>query len=249
MTPEPEELLDQCIEHMRTGGDPEDILRQHPDLADEVRPLLGLTSELAGLPDPRPSMPTLMRTLTRLALRRPTSRRALMRAAAVFLCVCLAGWGAVAASANALPGDWLYSVKLLTERAQFFLTVNNEAKAELRIAFSEQRLTEMVRNYERGGGIDKQLLREMLDEAQDALDISPTLPEARRGLFLSRVAYLSDFQKSTLERLKERVGEEEQQELTRVIDACGKRCEQMCRMMGCGGGAQRQWTCTCPKCP
>jgi len=265
MKPEPEELLDQCIEYSHAGGDLADILRQRPESAEEVRHLLALSTELEDLPDPPPSLPGLMRTLTRAALQtreadvrgsrskfRLFPRRVLTRVAAIFLCVCLVGWGTVAASSDALPGDPLYMVKLLTERARFFLTVNEEARAELRIVFSSQRLTEAIRRYQAGDGIDEQVLRAMLDEAQLAIDAGPALPEAQRGLFLSRVAYMSDFQKSTLEQLEGRVGPEEQRALAPFIEACGRRCEQMCQMMGCGGNektSEWQWTCSCPKCP
>ena len=258
-----EELLDRCLEAARSGGDTEELLRQHPEIADDVRPMLALAAELEELPGPAPSMAAMMRTLTRLAASPPAagpakprirffSRAVLARAAAVFLCVVLLGWGTVAASTGALPGDMLYPVKLLTERAQFFLTVNTEARAELRIVFSGERLKEALRKHEGGGGIDKALLRSMLDEAQRALDAGPDIPEARRGLLFSRIAYLSDFQKNILEQFKGRVSPEEQQALTPFIDACSQRCGRMCRMMGCGKrqgeASQPGWICTCPTC-
>jgi len=258
-----EEALDRCIEAARSGGDPEEILRRHPEIAGEVRPLLALAAELEDLPEP--SAPALTQTLMRLLLRTPEaeahkvkpkirffSRAVLARAAAIFLCVGLLGWGTVAASSAALPGDLFYPVKLLTERVRFFLTIDTERRVELRLVFSEERLMEAVRKHEAGGGIDKELLRAMLDEAQMALDASPGVPEARRGLLFSRVAYLSDFQKKILEQLEGRAGPSEQRALAPFIDACSRRCGRMCEMMGCGkgqgGASQKQWICTCPMC-
>ena len=253
-----DELLDRCIEAARSGGDPEELLRQHPDIAADVRPLLALSTELGELPEPTVSVAGAMRMLMHLSLEspaasRPTprirffSRAVLGRAAAVFLCISLLGWGTVAASSNARPGSMLYPVKLLTERVQFFLTVNGEARAELRIVFSDERLKEALRKHDEGGVIDEALLRAMLDEAQMALDTAPSIPEARRGLFFSRVAYQADFQKKILEQLNGRVGPEGQLALAPFIDACGKRCQQMCKIMGCGR-AQGGWMCTCPTC-
>ena len=43
-------MLERCIEEARAGRDPEAILRAHPALADEVRPLAALARELEGLP-------------------------------------------------------------------------------------------------------------------------------------------------------------------------------------------------------
>lgn len=256
-----EALLDRCIEVARSGGDPEELLEQHPDLARDVRPLLALATELGELPEPAVSVAGAMRMLTHLSLEsqappkpgiRFFSRAVLSRAAAVFVCVVLLGWGTVAASSDALPGSALYPVKRLTERVQFFLTINGEAKAELRIVFSEERLKEVLQKHGEDGEIDEALLRAMLDEAQKALDAGPSIPEARRGLFFSRVAYLSDFQKKILEQLKDRVGPEEQEALAPFIDACSQRCGRMCEMMGCGrargGTSQDGWICTCPTC-
>ncbi len=258
-----EELLDRCIEAARAGGDPEELLRQHPDIADDVRPLLALATELGELPEPAVSVAGAMRMLTHLSLESPAasparpkirlfSQAVLGRAAAVFLCISLLGWGTVAASSDALPGSVLYPVKLLTERVHFFLTINSEAKAELRIVFSEERLKEAIRKHDEGGKIDKALLRAMLDEAQKAIDAGPNIPEARRGLFLSRVAYQATFQKKILEQLNDRVSPEEQQVLAPFIDACSQRCGRMCEMMGCGktqGETQQiEWICSCPTC-
>jgi hypothetical protein len=253
-----EELLDRCIEAAQSGGDPEELLRQHPDLAGDVRPLLALATELGELPEPAVSVAGAMRMLTHLSLESPAaspakpkirffSRAVLGRAAAVFLCISLLGWGTVAASSDALPGSPLYHVKLLTERVHFFLTVNGEAKAELRIVLSEERLKEAILKHDEGGEVDEALLRAMLDEAQKALDAAPDIPEARRGLFLSRVAYQADFQKKVLEQLKGRVGPAEQLALAPFINACSERCGRMCKTMGCGN-TQGGWMCTCPTC-
>ena len=258
-----DELLDRCLETARSGGDPEELLRQHPDIAGDMRPLLALAVELGELPEPAVSVAGAMRMLTHLSLGSPAaspakprirffSRAVLGRAAAVFLCISVLGWGTVAASSNALPGSTLYSVKRLTERVQFFLTANGEARAELRIVFSEERLKEALRKHDEGGEIDTALLRAMLDEAQMALDAGPRIPEARRSHFLSRVAYQADFQKKTLEQLNGRVGAEEQSALAPFIAACGKRCQRMCKMMGCGrtpdGAPRCQESCACPMC-
>ena len=260
-SPSTEDLVDRCIEAQRSGGDVGAILRQHPETAGEVRPLLELAAELEALPGPEPSASAMMNTLVRLSLRggeAPTapkprlfSRPVLARAAAIFVCVLLLGWGTVAASSGAMPGDLLYPVKLLTERVQFFLTVTPEARAELRIVFSEERLKEAVKRHQADGKIDRDLLRAMLNEAERALDAGAELPDASRGLLFSRVAYLSDRQKGILEELKARVGPDEQQALAPFIEACDEQCGRMCEMMGCGkrdDGAGSRPICTCPTC-
>ncbi len=240
MTPSPEELLDRCIDAARAGRDPEEILAKHPELADDIRPLLAIATDLAGLPAPSTSVRGLMAALARAtaeqeaAAAQPPRRRVrwfsrsvLLRAAAMLLAVLLIGWGSVSASASAVPGDWLYPIKLFTERAKFILTVNPEDKAELRITFSEERLKEAVEKHQRGGGIDKELLQAMLDEAKAALDVAPGLPDASRRLLLSRAAYLSQFQRKTLKDLEKRAAPEERKTLAPFMDACMRRCNWM----------------------
>lgn len=57
----------------------------------------------------------------------------------------IGGWvSAVAASADALPGDRLYGFKIATERLQVTLTVDLEKKTDLRLAFAGRRLAELT---------------------------------------------------------------------------------------------------------
>ncbi len=252
MASKPEHLLDLCIEAIRAGRDPEGILAEYPEQADRIRPLLSLAKELERLPEPTTSVRGLMAALARVTAE-PSAppatmpspaprvgwfrRSALIRAAAMLLAVLLIGWGSVSASASALPGDWLYPIKRLTERATFILTLNPEDKAELRITFSEERLKEAVQKQQRGGGIDKELLQAMLDEARAALDAAPALPVAGRKRVIFRAAHLSEFQKQTLEELKERAAPEERKTLAPFIDECMRMrgCNWMKRVAGNSG--------------
>ncbi len=68
MADEIERILDQCLDEARGGGDPEAILRQHAEVADEVRPLLALAGEMAALPAPQPTANGLAKLFARLAV-------------------------------------------------------------------------------------------------------------------------------------------------------------------------------------
>ena len=59
-----ETILDECIEQIRAGKRAEDVLKKHPDAADELRPLLGISQNLEALPDPVPSVEGLMRAMS-----------------------------------------------------------------------------------------------------------------------------------------------------------------------------------------
>ncbi len=239
MSDNAENILDRCIERMRAGGDPEDVLREDPQAAGDVRPLLALASELQALPPAQPSTAGMMKLIAKLATeRQPASRKTrwfsgavLVRAAAILLCVLFVGWGATAASSNTVRGDFLYPVKMLTERVKFLLAVNPDDKVELRIVFSEERLKEALRKHEDGRGIDKALLVAMLDEAKAAVEGASDLSGARREHMAARVAYMSELQRLTLKQMKERVSEAEREQLSLYVQLCAEQCITACRMM------------------
>lgn len=237
MNTELTDILDRCIAEIRAGKAPDDTLRQYPDVADEIRPLLAIACELQRLPEPGASVGGVARAMAKLSGQQTNTKSytdrgriallsgpVLARAAAVVLIVFLAGWTTIASSAQALPGDLLYPVKLFSERVRFYLAINEESKAELRVVFSEERVKELVKSYSNGEGLDKTLLAAMLNEAQMALDAGPELPAVSRDLLNWRVAFLSKFQKHTLEQIEKRANPKEKQDLKAYLDICCRRC-------------------------
>jgi hypothetical protein len=116
---------------------------------------------------------------------------------------------------------------MFTERAKFFLTVNQERKAELRIVFSAERLKEAVLKQQRGEGLDRELLSEMLEEARLAVEASAEFPEPTRDLFVARAAKLSEFQQDALGRLKSQTTTAEREVVVQYMDMCGRRSAWM----------------------
>lgn len=239
MTSNIEEILDRCTERMRAGEGCEEILREHPQEAGELRALLPLAADLQRLPDPQPSFAAIGALTAKLGAERQAAKPrvrffslpVLARAAAILLFVLVLGWGGVAASSNTVPGDFLYPVKRLTERVQFFLTVNREDKVELRIVFSEERLKEAVRKHVAGQGIDSALLTAMLDEAKAAADSASALSPDGRRFLVPRVAYSAEFQRRTLEEMQARASAGERQALTPYVERCTEQCMAACRLV------------------
>jgi len=228
-----EDVLDRCVEAVRRGGDPEAVLREHGDVADEVRPLIALAAELRGLPAPQPSAHGLERALAHVALegaarprRRPFFRRVSVIAAAAVLLV-LAGWGILGMAAGTVPGDFLYPVKRLAERVSYSLTLRADRRAELRLARSDERLKEAVLKHRRGQGIDRELLRAMLDETVQALEAASALSPASREVVLHRVACSCQFQCQLLAALREGSSPQELEALKPFMAACDARCTCM----------------------
>lgn len=263
-----EEMLDECIEQMRSGRSMDDVLSAYPGVAAELRPLLEVAAGLSDLPEPEVSVKGLMQALSRQSALRRRERPAkkplrisffsvpmLARVAAGIAVVLFIGWGVSVASAQTVPGDFLYPLKLLTERVKFFLTVNSEDKAELRIVFSSERLREAIAQHERDGTLDPELLKQMLEEARQAVELSADLPETRRELLVAQTVHLSRFQAQALGRFKQELPSEQQAVVTPYIDMCDRRANWMQGMCGDWWGStnaapsqpsQRQWMDTCP---
>jgi hypothetical protein len=66
------------------------------------------------------------------------------------LLLVILGGGLAAASADSLPGDLLYPVKLATEQVRLFLTVDDQAREELLMGFGEERRVEAAAVLESG---------------------------------------------------------------------------------------------------
>jgi uncharacterized protein DUF5667 len=63
---------------------------------------------------------------------------------AIIIIIVLGVWTAsVSATKNSLPGDLFYNIKLTSERVQVNLSLNDEKKANLEIAFAQRRLDEI----------------------------------------------------------------------------------------------------------
>lgn len=246
------DTLDACLDRVRGGQTIDDALTEHAADADALRPLLDIATRLESLPDPNVSLAGLMNTLGRLGSQtlatsraEPTprkvrwfSRPVWTRAAAIVLVMFLIGWGTVNASASAMPGDFLYPVKLLTERARFFLTLNTEDQAELRIVFSSRRLREAVAQQQRTGEVDPQLLKDMLEEARLAVLAAPELPEPGRQLLVSRAAHLTDYQYDALGRFADD-GSSQSQIVEQYRDMCRDRSRWMRQMLEPENGSSR----------
>ena len=238
------DTLDVCLGLIRQGQTVDEVLAQHPSEAEELGPLLEVASRLGTLPDPNVSIQGLLRTLGRLGGQtgartqgdvlprkaRWLSRQVWARAAAIVLLVLVTGWGTVNASANAVPGDLLYPVKLFTERARFVLSLNAEDRAELRIVFSSRRLREAVAQQQQSGQIDPDLLKKMLEEARLAVLTAPQLSEPGRQLLLSRAAHMTDYQLEALDRFIPD-SQTQQQLIDQYREMCQQRGQWMRQML------------------
>lgn len=175
--PEFDALFDECLRDVLRGSRSiDDCAAAYPHYADDLRPALQAGILTARLKAPQMSAASVdlleMRLRAQMQMQassiseekviRPARWLPLSRAAAIFLIVFLAslgsGAGAVAASANAVPGDWLYGLKRLWEAIVLALTPLTGEADDLYLTIAERRLDEVEQLSQRGMLTDAALL-------------------------------------------------------------------------------------------
>ena len=236
-----EKILDDCIDELRKGGSVESILAKYPEYISEIKPLLELVQAVEQLPKPEPSADAVSAALVgigeEIALLRPVEfpglkkkrrsifgklfqqpRLAWTLSAALALVLMFVGISTV--SANSVPGDILYPLKLVTEKVSFLLAFSSERKAELRLTFSEQRTKEIRQVLQQSDKLDERLLNAMLKEAQSALEETPNDTSA---IFLAKLNAVNTYQKDVLESFRPRVDSANEKIVNRAIRVCDMR--------------------------
>ncbi|MCL6097042.1 MAG: DUF5667 domain-containing protein [Bacteroidetes bacterium] len=138
--------------------------------------------------------------------------------------------GATTLSANSVPGDILYPLKLVTEKVRFLLTFDSYGKAELRLNFSDKRLNELVEVFQKSNKLDTTLLKNMLDEAKLALEENE-IPVEKASILTAKLNHVSAYQKNVLENIRPNVQSSDRKIVDEAINMCGMRSRWMRRMM------------------
>lgn len=244
----PEELLDICLEMERRGEDWKPFLSAYPACSQEVEKLVILAQEVKEASGPAEvSAPgasaALLRLGTELARRElkkeETAHRrwgwlwgsAWAKAAFAGIVMLILGASSVELSARTVPGNFLYPVKIITEKVRFALTSDLEERVELRITFSDRRLSEVVEMLKEGKGADRELVSAMLDEARAAFSDATKLPESKSSAYKSRIASLEEFQKDHLRAVKALVPADRHQDVEEAIGMCDQGWARMREMM------------------
>jgi len=169
-----EDILVQCIEDIKAGRSSiEDCLDRHPSMREQLEPLLRIALEIREAPDVKPSPAFKIKARVRLmeqihgrqaVTKWPWSRynnqtktiplRKRFSMVGVILAIVLTlsavGGGTAYAAQGSLPGDVLYSVKLVTEQLRMMLPGNDVARAQRALSFAERRVGEMEALAEKG---------------------------------------------------------------------------------------------------
>lgn len=168
------DIVNECLEALRHGESIDDCLSRHPDIADELRPLLTAAVAMAGVAPTRDdSARRLAHTRFEGAVRHhlATNRRGspgrfsirewwnnrasgwsrvwVVGFASMALFVIMST-GAAYASTDALPDSPLYPVKRATEHARLAITFSDESRAIYHLELIERRTLELAAVAESG---------------------------------------------------------------------------------------------------
>ena len=229
-------VLESCLREISAGkATVQGCLDRHPDLADELEPLLRAAARVRAIDRRRLTPAARARIETRLLDAaasapsvqparglHPTTRLIWLGAAVglvlLFACTCLLGaTGSVAAASNALPDSPLYPVKQVTEETWLWLTPAEDEPA-LRLRLAGRRLDEAQALAERGR-FDAMVLTALTEETAAALTGIETLPPEAARPMLQEVLRVTAEQGKVLPALMARAPASQWGEFARALQA------------------------------
>lgn len=246
-----EEILDFCLRKVKEGEPLDEVLVEYPDHKEELQELLTVAKDLQTVPIPHARAEALESCLIKvsraLQLKKGQGWKARLsglhwprliyfpspvwaKALASLLIGIVISWGAVNLSADSLPGDILYPVKLTTEKAKFFLTIDPREKAELGLKHSEERMGELVKYLDKKGELNTRVLKAMLDQTALVMDDISKLPKDEGAAYCLKVEHHCAYQMDVLESIKSKVTSSQKQELDRAIRICNHRMDWMSKV-------------------
>lgn len=175
-----DDILNECFELMLKGETLEHCLERYPEHASELEPLLRVafaSRELKCI-TPGPEFKARARYQFREALAEATTKKrrfsllGIPRWASVVSLVAgfmMVASGTVAAAGNSMPDSPLYPVKMATEEAQMQFTFSREAKAELQIEQTNERVGEILYMANKGDAQEVEKLTVGLSKRLDKL--------------------------------------------------------------------------------
>jgi len=152
-----ENILNECIESIHNSDKTvEDCLNDYPEHAGELEPLLRMFSQSkkASMVEPREEFRSRARyefysAVDEICDRRKSpwfkiSTKWMQVAVSALVGLMVTGGGVIAASGDTLPGQPLYSVKMMTEQVRMGLTFSEAGRTELNAELAERRIDEII---------------------------------------------------------------------------------------------------------
>jgi len=220
MKPKIEQILDLILEEIAKGKKIEECLKDYSDFVEELGPLLQIAKHINELPKPIPDETVITETLTNVKrfvtaqkqVRKEYSLKsifsfqpAMIRAIATIILILIFGWVSISFSVKSLPGEFLYPIKIFTEKIHYILTINNKGKTELHIIFADRRTQELAKSFKKDEQLNRELLDTMLKEAHSALKLSESLSDTDTKVIIRKMDKIYHCQLNTLQELKKSI--------------------------------------------
>jgi hypothetical protein len=237
MNRELDKLVDQCLSEIQTGElSLDSYLESHPEHADELGSLLNLAAHSHNILSPESPRSEFIKA-TGIRLKNSIQKRyepskahrkrlfgIRLRPAYALIAIILvitllsSGVGVFRASADSLPGDNLYGLKLAGERIQMALTLSSEKDALLLIEFAGERLNEAENliNLERYDDLEQALSG--LDQTLGGLSSLDTYPNDPASGSLKQIESKLEKHLEVLTSVLEQVPESARPAIERAIE-------------------------------
>ncbi|MCW5853835.1 MAG: hypothetical protein KIT87_27455 [Anaerolineae bacterium] len=236
------EKLDQAIGRVQAGASIETVLAAEPGFRAELEPLLRTAITVQQTPLPavrqqarqagehrlvqaararrhaavRPVWAALWALVSTFNAPRGPLRQVFIGAMALLLFVSSSLVGVTRAAATSLPDDTLYPVKLVAEQVQLALAPSPEARAQLHLAFAQERLREVQAAVEAGRSPARAIaqLPRHTDSAADAVGLMS--PE-QRDAYTRQLQQVRDNEKAVLEQVRGKVSADIQNVIVGIV--------------------------------
>ena len=221
-----EQLLDRCLQALRRTSDVEEILRDYPQYADQLRPLLEIAlathRHYADVPEAPGGLAVgRERMLVAAAQQRARGIAAVGAGASrtkgqgsrlvfatrfvtmlllIVVSVTGLGGGIVWAASNSLPGDLLYLVKLATEDTRLALVSAPGTQVDLALEFVEERAEEAQVLAVTGRQVPDSAIARMEQHVEHALTQAAWATDEEIVGLLAQIARRAGAQAQALER-------------------------------------------------
>jgi len=251
-----EEVFDRALAEMNKGRPIDEILKEYPDFAEELKELLSFAQFLDTMPRPAPTEVAITNTIMQVKEMRKKEKAPfikpliifqtpLVRAFAIIVLIVVISGISFSSSLHAMPGEILYPVKTFAEKVQYTLATKPAHRARLKLTFALRRTEELMWIFERKSIVEKNLVSSMLDETDGAFHFALSLPEHEAQDILKHIAEINQTQSLTLEKIKERACACDTVVINEALNKCLKRCQHLEGMLNlqpcpCGGDS-----CTC----
>ncbi|GIV95854.1 MAG: hypothetical protein KatS3mg057_0511 [Herpetosiphonaceae bacterium] len=212
-------ILSDALEALQQGQPINSILRCYPHHAEDLRPLLELAQELRatdGPPLPARWKAAEMQFLQAAAQRRATRQhpqhsrlfsglfttKPLAAVLTTIVLIVLLSMGTMVASARALPGNPLYSVKRAMEHVQISIS-STQSRPALLMEHAEERRREIEALIQSGSTVPPSLVHDLTSQAEEARTLLAEQTDPQRDLWKDLQA-LSEHSLQTLDQLEQR---------------------------------------------